>query len=178
MKGASILLAVVVSMLALVAAGCGGGDDSTTSAADEWANDFCTAITTCKDASAAALRNVSSVSRDEFEQAAEDVRQATSDLEDELRSLGAPETESGEAAKQAVDDFSSTVEADRADIETAVEGVSGITDLPGAVQDVTTSLASMNAALSSLLTTIDTEDAQDELKTAFENSDACDGVTG
>jgi len=172
-------LALLVASLALVAAGCGGDDEASADPTAAWAEGFCSAITTWTDSITDAtdeLRSLSSLDRDSFEQAAEDIRSATSDFGDDLRSLGSPETESGDEAKQAIDDFATTLDEDSADIEASIQDVSGITDLPGAVQDITTSLSSMNAAFSTMLKAIRTGDAQDELQTAFENADACDDV--
>jgi hypothetical protein len=175
---AASALAVLVASLALVAAGCGGGDEEE-SATDQWAEGFCTSITTWTDSIKEAtdeLRSLSSLSSDSFEQAAEDIRTATTQFGDDLRALGAPETESGQDAKQAIDDFATTLDEDSADIETSIKDVSGITDIPGAVQDITASLSSMNEAFSTMLSAIRTDDAQDELQSAFENAEACDDL--
>jgi methyl-accepting chemotaxis protein len=166
----------VVASLALVGAGCGDDDEPAASATDEWAEGFCGAITTWAESLEQAtdeLRALSSLSRDGFEQAAEDIRTATGDFADDLQALGTPETESGEEARQAVDDFATTLDEDSADIETAVEGVSGITEIPAAVTDITAALSSMNAAFSSMLKTIREGDAAGELETAFEDADSC-----
>jgi hypothetical protein len=176
---AASAFALLVASLALVAAGCGGDDEASADPTAAWAEGFCTAITTWTDSITEAtdeLRSLSSLNRESFEQAAEDIRTATTDFGDDLRALGSPETESGEEAKQAIDDFATTLDDDSADIETAIQDVSGITDIPGAVQDITTSLSSMNAAFSTMLSAIRTDDAQDELQTAFENADACDEI--
>ena len=177
MRAASTL-ALLVSALALVAAGCGGGDDEEASSTDQWAEDFCGAITTWHAALTDAtdeLRGLS-ISRDSLEQAADDMRSATTDFVDDLQALGAPETTSGEEAKQAIDDFETSLEEGRADIEAAVDDVSGITGVPKAIQDITAALSSIDAARSKMLAAIRTEDAQDELQSAFENADACDDL--
>jgi gas vesicle protein len=179
-RRARILLVALVSLLALGAAGCGGDDEPATSATDEWADGLCTAITTWRDSlqeTADGLQSLSSLSRDSLDQAAEDARAATDTLVDDVRALGAPDTESGEEAKRAVDAFSSTVESERADIEDTINGISGIADLPAAVQDISASLSSMYAAESTMLASIRTGDTQDELESAFESSAACDEVT-
>ena len=109
----------------------------------EWAEGFCTAITTWTGAITDAtdeLRSLDSLSTEGFEQAATDIRTATSDFGDDLRALGAPETESGEETQQAIEEFATAIEDDSAEIETAIQDVSGITDIPGAVQAVTASL--------------------------------------
>jgi hypothetical protein len=170
-------LAGIVVSLALVAAGCGGDDSA--SATDQWADGFCTAITTWTGAITDAtdeLRSLSSLSQESFEQAAGDIRTATSTFGDDLRALGAPETESGEEAQQAIEEFATGLEDDSAEIQSAIQGVSGITDLPGAVQEITAALTSMNEAFQSMMKTIREGDAADELETAFEDADACDEI--
>jgi hypothetical protein len=172
-------LALLVVSLALVAAGCGGDDEASADPTAEWAEGFCTAITTWTDSITEAtdeLRSLSSLSRDSFEQAGEDIRTATTQFGDDLRALGSPETDSSEEAQQAVDDFATAIDEDSADIESAIQDVSGITDIPKAVQDITASLSSMQAAFSAMLKTIRTDDARNELETAFENADSCDDI--
>lgn len=174
------MLALLVVSLALVAAGCGGGDDeASANPTAAWAEGFCSAITTWTGSITDAtdeLRSLSSLSRESFEQAGEDIRTATNQFGDDLRALGAPETDSGEEAQQAVDDFATTIDEDSADIESTIQDVSGITDIPKAVQDITASLSSMQAAFSAMLKAIRTDDAKNELDTAFENADACDDI--
>ncbi|MGH3077491.1 MAG: hypothetical protein ACRDPZ_04840 [Gaiellaceae bacterium] len=172
-------LAVFVISLALVAAGCGGDDESAQSAADEWAEGLCTTITTWQDSVREVtdgLDDLSSLSQERFEQARDDIEGATETFRDDLSSLGTPETESGEEARQAVDDFSSTLESESADIEETIDGISGIADLPVVAQDIAASLSSVYSALSTMLASIRTGDAQDELESAFDNADACDDV--
>jgi hypothetical protein len=179
-------LALLVASLALVAAGCGGEDEASADPTAEWAEGFCTAITTWTDAITEAtdeLRSLSSLNRDSFEQAGEDIRTATQAFGDDLRALGSPETESGEEAQQAIDDFATTLDEDSADIEAAIENISEAKDVPEfvklapkAVQDITASLSSMNAAFSTMLSTIRKEDPRHELQKAFEDAEACGDI--
>jgi hypothetical protein len=176
MRSALALLGVVCS-LALVAASCGGDDSA--SATDEWASGFCTAITDWTSAitdSTDELRSLSSLSQENFEDAATDIRTATSDFGDDLRALGAPETESGDEAQQAIEEFATAIEDDSAEIQTTIQDVSGIGDIPDAVQEITAALSSMNEAFQSMMKTIREGDAADELETAFEDADACDEI--
>jgi hypothetical protein len=72
------LIACGVATLALLAAGCGGGDESpTASPADEWADGFCTAVTTWTDSLQSVTEQFtspSSLSKDALDQAAIDVK--------------------------------------------------------------------------------------------------------
>jgi hypothetical protein len=170
------LAAAAVAALALIAAGCGGDESPTASAADEWADEFCTAITTWTDS----LQNVtdqfssaSALSRDGLQDAANDVQSSTETLVDDLRGLGRPETESGTAVESSVDELTTTLETEVANIESAAQGASGLTEIPSAISSITTSLSAMATAFASTLDTIESEDAQGELRTALEDSPAC-----
>ena len=175
------LLATAVAALALVAAGCGGGDESSSaSPTDEWADGFCTAITSWTDSIQSVTEqfsDLSSLSKDGLENAADDARTATEDLVDGLRGLGAPETESGEAVKDSIDELSSTLESEVATIEDAVQGVSGLTGIPGAISSITSSLTAMSAAFSATFQTLEDADVEGELQTALEDSPACADIS-
>jgi methyl-accepting chemotaxis protein len=179
------LLAVGAVLLAVAAAGCGGGDESTSEAtgatpAAEWADGFCTAITTWTDeleGLKGQFTSLSSLSEEGLRTAADDLQASTEQLVSDIRGLGAPDTESGQEVKAALDEFASTVETQLADIETAVSGASGITGIASAAQDVLASLSAMTDAFSSALTTISDADAKQELEDALQASPACDEIT-
>jgi len=180
MRQAIAIIALAAS-LALVAAGCGGSDESSeTSATVEWADGFCTAITSWTDS----LQQIgdefadpSSLNQEGLDQAANDIREATQTLVDDLEGLGAPDTESGQEVKDAIDELSTTLEGDLTEIEDTVEGVSGLTDLPGAVTSISTALSSLATAFSSTFQTIEDADVQGELEDAFNEADSCSEIT-
>jgi len=176
------LLAGAVAALALVAAGCGGSDESSSaSPTDEWADGFCTAITSWTDSIQSVpeqFSDLSSLSQDGLEDAASDVKSSTDELVDDLKGLGAPDTESGQAVKDSLDELSATVESEVTTIENAAEDASGLTALPGAVSSVLTSISAMGTAFSSTLETIQNADATGELQTALEDSPACADISG
>jgi uncharacterized phage infection (PIP) family protein YhgE len=178
-----IALTVGIVALALVAAGCGGSDNESTSqttSADDWAAGFCSAVTDWTDE----LKNITSefsspsnLSQDGLQNAAEDVRGATDNLVDDLRGLGAPDTESGQEVKTSLDSLSNTLEAESGKISDIVDGVSGVTGIPGALSSITTSLSAMGTAFSNTLQTIEDADAKGELQGALEDSPDCAGIT-
>jgi len=177
-RRAALVLPVLVVVLALAATGCGGGDEATP--AEEWADGVCTAISSFRDdltQISEQLADPSSLNQDGLEEATNDARTATDTLVDDLRSLGPPETESGEEARQAIDDLATTVEDDFSEIELAVEGVSDITEIPGAISSISASLASIGTALSTTIPTIEGVDVQGELRDAFEQTASCDELT-
>jgi hypothetical protein len=176
------LIASIVAALALVAAGCGGSDQSSSaSPTDEWATGFCTAVTTWTDSLQSVtsqFTDLSSFSQNGIEQAAGDVKSATDLLVSDLQDLGAPDTESGQAVKDSIDQFASTLDTEVATIDDTAQGVSGLTDIPAAATSIKASLDTMHTAFSSTLQTIDSADAKQELQTAMEDSPACANISG
>ncbi len=180
-----VLVAIAAGVLLIASAGCGGGDDSssgTTEAtpASEWADGFCTAITTWTDALEGVsdqFTDLSSFSQEGLQSAADDIESATDALVEDLKGLGAPDTDSGEEVKSSIDELSSTLETELETIQTTVDGTSGITELPGAAQDILGSLSTMSTAFASTLSTLEDADVQGELEAALGSSSACDGVT-
>lgn len=176
------LLVSTVAALALVTAGCGGSDESSsTSPTEEWASGFCTAITTWKDSLTSITEqfsNSSSLSSEALNDAANDASSATETLVDDLKALGTPDTESGEKVKNSIDELSTTVESEVANIESAANDVSGLTDLPNAITSITTSLSAMSTAFASTLEAVQTADVDGELQTALENSPECADISG
>ncbi len=176
------LVAAAVAVLALAAAGCGGDESPTASATDEWADGFCTAITTWTDS----LGNV----RDGFTSGASvplagwargcrkrrpeldrhTGRGSSKDSARQTRSRARPWRDS-------VDDLSTTLETEVANIESAAQGASGLSGIPSAITSITASLSAMSTAFSSTLQSIESADSEDELRTALEDSPACADIT-
>jgi hypothetical protein len=178
---ATLLLAAFVAALAFLSAGCGGGDESSTSTAAEWADGFCTTVTAWTDELQRIgddLRDPSSISRDSLEQAANDVEAATDVFVEDVRNLGALETESSQAVDDAVQTLADTIESEKADLTAAVEGVSDLAEVATAVTAIGTSLTAMGTALQDALTAIENADVNRELETAFEQTDSCNELTG
>ena len=178
----ALLLVPVVAALALVAAGCGGGDESpSTSTAPEWADGFCTAVTTWTDE----LQRIgdefgdpSSVSLDSLRQATDDAEAATDAFITDVRDLGALETESSQAVDDSVQTLADTLESEKANLQAAVEDASGITGVASAVTAIGTSLTAMGTAFQQALEAIQTADVNGELETAFEQTDSCKELAG
>ena len=178
-----LLATTAVTALAIAAAGCGGSDESSSDVApaSQWADGFCTAVTSWTDTLKAVpdqFTTLSSLSEENFQAAADDIGAATDALVEELKGLGAPDTESGDEVKSSIDDLSSTLETELDSIQTTLDDASGITELPGAAQDVLASLSAMSGAFSTTLSSIEEADVQGELKDALESSSACDEITG
>ena len=98
---------------------------------------------------------------------------ATDDFVEEVRGLGGPETESGQAIEDAVEEFTDTAEAEKAQVTEAVEEVTEATDIAGALTVVGSSLQAMATALQSMFDAFENEDVGGELETAFDEAPAC-----
>ncbi len=171
-------IALVVAAFALVAAGCGGSDDEETSSAATWAQDFCGAVTTWTDDLQQIQDDVTaSPSVDALEDAAQEASDATDAFLDEIRGLGSPETESGDEIETSVEALTEAVDNEKAEIELAIDDADGIAGAAGAISAIGSSVAAMAAALQSTVQTIEDADAGGELRTAFEETPACDDLT-
>jgi len=178
MRRSAPFAATLVTALAL-AAGCGEGSGGGQSSASEWAESFCTAVTTWT----AELGKIgdgvgdpSSLSADTLEQAARDANEASDELVDEVRSLGTPDVDSGDEVKASAEGFADSVEAERNKIEEAVGDSSGFSDIAAAVTAIGGSLSAMAGAFRTTLEEIENADVAGELESAFEESSACDGL--
>lgn len=174
-------LMVCVASLAVLAASCGGDDESSASPTAEWATGFCTAVSAWTDELQQIgdeIDDPSSLSVDALEQAVADVGAATDDFVEDVRGLGAPDTESGQAVQDSLDSLADTLEAEKADIEEAIADASGLTGIASAITSIGTSLTAMGTAFQETLGAIEDADASGELETALEDSEACDEITG
>lgn len=177
---AAVLLTSLVAALALVTAGCGGSDEPEASATVAWADDFCGAVSSWTDSLKAIgeqFTDLSNLNQSSLEEAANDAREATDEFVGELKGLGAPDTESGQEAKETVDQLAKELEAGVGELEQTVEGIQGITGIPSAISSLTSTLTSMSQAVSEALSTLESGDAKDELESAFRQAPACDDLT-
>ena len=178
-------LAACFASFALFAAGCGGDGESsnqttteasTEASTDEWADSFCSALATWKkdlEEAAEPLTDLSSLSEESLQQAADDAKTATETLSDSLNGLGRPDLSSGEQVRSAVQDLATDVENGANEIETAVEGVASVADIPSAIDTITTTVTDMGAEVDGAVQTLEDADASGELVTAFADADSC-----
>ena len=182
-------LAACFASFALFAAGCGGDDESssqtTTEASseapaeastDEWADSFCSALTTWKsdlEEAAEPLTDLSSLSEESLRQAADEARKATETLSDSLSGLGRPDISSGEQVRSFVQNLATDVENSANEIETAVEGVASVADIPSAIDTITTTVTEMGTEIDRAVQTLEDADPSGELVTAFADADSC-----
>jgi methyl-accepting chemotaxis protein len=176
--GRTRAIAVAIVACAALAVSACGGDDGEVSASTQWAGDLCTAINTWRDSIAATASTLESdPSREGLEQAAADAEETTRTLIDTVKGLGAPDTANGDEARAAVESLATSLESDVDTIKEAVDGVSDVQGLLGAVSTVTATVANISTQLSSSLDDLSAlRDADDELRQSFEDAESCDGV--
>jgi hypothetical protein len=169
----ALALAPLLVALAFGAAGC--GRRSKPSSTVDWANGVCTAITTWTGSLSATASTLeqSSLDRHSLESAAGDVRDATRTLADDLRALGKPDTQAGQAAQQSLDDLSAQADANVETIRNAVDGASGVGGALGAVSTVGSTLATMGRQVRAAYAQLSRLDPGGELRSAFRQADAC-----
>ena len=182
-------LAACFASFALFAAGCGGDDESssqttteastgaqTGTSTNEWANSLCSALTTWKndlEEAAEPLTDLSSLSEESLQQAADDAKTATETLSDSLNGLGRPDISSGDQVRSSVQDLATDVENGADEIETAVEGVASVADIPSAFDTITTTVTDMGTEVDGAMQTLEDADPSGELVTAFADADSC-----
>jgi hypothetical protein len=175
----ALTLAAAVMALSAVASGCGGSESEQDPTA-AWASGFCTAVTGWTDdlqSVTSQFTDTSNLSEEGLQSAADDVKSSTQSLVDELKGLGAPPTDSGDAVKSAIDNLSTTLEDESASIQEAAQGISGLTGLPDAITAISTSLSNMATSFSDALTTIQNGDAKGELQSALQDSPECANIS-
>jgi uncharacterized protein YoxC len=178
-------LAASFASFALFAAGCGGDDQSSSQTTTEpptgapiveWADSFCSALTTWKsdlEEAAAPLTDLSSLSEESLQQAADAAKTATETLSDSLNGLGRPDISSGEQVRSSVQDLATDVENGADEIETAVEGVASVADIPSAIDTITTTVTDIGTEVDGAVQTLEDADPSGELVTAFADADSC-----
>jgi hypothetical protein len=156
----------------LLLAGCGGDNDGGSSA-DSWATSVCTDLSTWRDSvkSTAAAFSGGQLSQAQVQDAADEISNSTEQLVGDLKDLGAPDTESGQQAKDAVDQLSSELQTDLGEVERAAAGASGAADTAQVVSTMRTIATTMQTQLSTAFQSM--EQADPELKSALEDSEAC-----
>jgi hypothetical protein len=175
-----IAVVATIAALALVAAGCGGDDDGSGGglAADEWAEQFCTAVASWRgelEEIGESVGDLSSVSLETLRSAATDASAATDRLVDEVGALGAPDLEAGDEIEAEVAELTDVLEQQRDQIEQTFDDP----DASGAaaLAAIGSSISTMGEAFEATLRDVRDADASGEISSAFEDTDACDDVT-
>jgi hypothetical protein len=160
---------------ASLAAGC-GGDGGGDSSATEWAGDVCSAITTWTDSITSTTDSLrgGNLGEEALTSAVDDLADATSDFVDDVRGLGAPDTEAGEQAKESLDQLADDADENLSTVQKAVDDASGPSGIVTAITAISGAVSTMGQQFSSTLAELQQLDPGGELETAFNEADSCD----
>lgn len=178
------MAAATLATAALLAAGCGGSDGESSSSdaspASEWADGLCSAISTWTSSIASIGDSIKGgdISRESLTGAVDDAKSATETFTSDLDSLGRPDTDAGQQAKESIDQLSSELKDEVATIEEELDGASGITGIIAAIPAITTALSNMGTQVGTAISGLESVDAKGELESAFENASSCDELAG
>lgn len=174
---------VIASLLLLVvlAAGCGGGGggSSNTESAQDWADGVCSAINTWTDSLRSAGQSLTggNLSENALTGAASDLQDSTAQLKDDLGSLGKPDLDSGDKAKETVDTLSGNIQSGVDKIDGAIKDAKNGGSLVGALSTVTSTISTMGTQVQTAFSDLEGLDPGGELQSAFKNASACKSLT-
>jgi hypothetical protein len=165
-------IAVLIGAVALLAAGCGSDKSSESNSTTDWANGFCSAVTTYRQSVTEAADSLKdNVSQSGFTDATNEVQKATDTFVDTIKGLGKPDTDAGGQAKTTVDTLSGQLQSDLDTVKNASD--------QGLVQSlsvVTTALATAQTQITTAFNDLKGLDAQGELSDAFKQASSCDSL--
>jgi hypothetical protein len=171
--------------LSLAAAGCGGDDDDSSGSADggtpatEWADSVCSSVadwTSTVRALPETLR--SNLSAEGVDEAATELEDATDELIDSLRDAGRPDTESGDAVRNELNQLADDLRVQLDSLTSTLEAADTPAEWPQALVEATSALAAMGSSLTSALGELREADVSGELEEAFREADPCNELTG
>jgi chromosome segregation ATPase len=162
-------------VLALLVSACGKSSSSGGTSTSEWANGFCSAITSWTTSIKDTGKKLQSgnISKESLKTAAQSFEDSTNTLADDLKALGKPDTDVGKKAAKAVDELADKVQQDAQEIKSAVDKASGLKETQAALAGVSTTLTTMGTQVSSTFAKLSDLDAKGELEKAFKDAPAC-----
>ena len=168
-------------VLAVLAAGCGGGGggSSETESPQDWADGVCSAINTWTDSLKSAGQSLSggNLSENSLNSAASDLQDSTAQLKDDLGSLGKPDLDSGDKAKDTVDTLSNNIQDGVDKIDGAIDDAKNGENIVNALSTVTSTISTMGSQVQTAFNDLKGLDPTGELKSAFENASSCKTLT-
>jgi hypothetical protein len=175
-RGIAVVVALVAVVLTLSACGGDGGEESVSPS--EWADSLCTDLDQWKNSmqSVASSFGGGNLTPENAQDAADEVGDSTETLIGELKDLGKPETEAGDQAQDEVDNLSDELQTGSDEIQRAADEVSSVSDIPAAAATVAATATRVLTEITSSLTTLSQLDAGAELKSAIDQSSACQGL--
>jgi hypothetical protein len=171
----SIALGALAVSAMVVLAACDDGE----TASEKWAGDVCGAMASWGESISTAATDFSDgISRDVASEKISDAADATTEFVDELRGIGAPETDAGDEAKSAIEQLADDVESSVDTIKGEVEALpgSGVEGLATSVDEISTELSELAVEARATLDQIRQLDPADELMEAIESNETCQGL--
>jgi hypothetical protein len=176
--------ALLVLGAALVAAtGCGGDDEPP---AEAWANDVCTSISDWRTTIEGIVSDLQSqLTSPDAGAAVKDAIasgvDATTELKDELQAIGPPETEAGDEAKKALDEFADDAAQTADDVQAQAQKLpdsGSVSELLGQLTPMAASLESLAQEGQAKLNDLEQLDPSGEIQDGVENAEACQSLMG
>lgn len=172
------LALALLSCLAFLAAGCGGKKEPAATPAADWANSVCGNLVTWTTAMKSLAKGLqTNPTKAGVQSAVSDAEAATKTLSTNLKSLGKPDTESGQKAQDAVNSLADELSTDIDTITSSVKNASGVSGVLGAVSTSSSTLQKMGTQVSATFSQLQSIDAKGELEKAFSGSASCKQLT-
>jgi hypothetical protein len=168
----AVLPLLVVAII--LAAGCGGDDDDQSSS-QAWADDFCSSAAdwrTTLEGIVSDFDSPSDLNADAIEEAVDEGLDATESFVEDVRALGAPDTEAGEEVRGIVDDMASSVESTADDLGETLGDSSSLQDLLAAAPQVVAAVEGLQQELRSSLDQLEALDTG-ELREELDSNEDC-----
>ncbi|HXV34495.1 MAG TPA: hypothetical protein VD769_10845 [Gaiellaceae bacterium] len=169
---AGLLLLTVALVLA---AGCGGDDDGgDESSAQAWAGDFCSAAADWRASLEEVVSGISpsDLSAEGIQDAIDEGLDATEAFLDDIRGLGAPETEASQEVEAIVDSTAESVQATVDDLRATFDDGDSLPDLIAKVPQAAAQIDQLESELSGSLDELESLDTG-ELQSELEANEDC-----
>lgn len=173
-----MLAAVLVVLASALAAGCGDGESD---AARQWADSVCSSIGDWRSDIQANVeelqRDPGAISADSLRAAADESLQSTQALLDAVRELGAPETESGEQARDELEQLLQSLEERAGRVrDAAAAAEEGIAQVLLTVAAISTEIQGAADDARGTIRELQELEPGSELAEAFRDEDACQAL--
>ena len=168
----------LLAILVLVAAGCGGNSDK--KANEEYANSVCTAIGSWEQQIKSIATTFSGgVSAANLQSKVTQAQTATTTLMTQIKSVSAPDTEEGKAAKQQLDQLTTDINTATSSAKTVLSQLPpnpSMTVIASTVAVIGPQVQSLATQTKSAISAL--QDAGGSLSSAFKDADACQSLGG
>jgi hypothetical protein len=166
-------IAAVVATLALAVAATGCGGDDSNDATQQWADSVCTDLNTWVTSLQSTVKGLTdkglSIQKSDIQASVDQAKTDTDELVNSLNALGPPDTEAAQQAKSELDDLGKELQQQVETVQSAAAANGSTLQLAQTVASAASAAAAAAKSTFDSIKSIDTG----ELKSAFEDSDAC-----